>query len=142
MHYKQTKFFFFAILLCLAASCERNDNPLPRVPVDFYIYPNDVSYLNLNYYGGHEYVTGGVNGIIVFRINEDSFSAFDRACPHDWDHADEPRVFVEDNRIILTCEKCGSQYNILDGSVITGPSKYILKQYRTHYDGWSLRVRN
>jgi nitrite reductase/ring-hydroxylating ferredoxin subunit len=111
------------------------------VYVNFPIYPNDVSYLDLNYIGGHMYLTGGVNGIVVYRIDQWSFSAFDRACPHDWDDADEPRVSVE-NGITLKCPKCGSLYSILDGNVILGPSKYILKQYYTEYDGWSLRVHN
>jgi len=130
-----------AFIFCLGASCGRNPNPIPNVYVDFWIYPDDVRYVNLNYYGGHEEVTGGVNGIVVYRIDQNSFSAFDRACPHDWDAPEEPRVVVEDG-IFLRCELCNSLYNILDGSVISGPSKYPLKQYYTFYDGWRLRIHN
>jgi nitrite reductase/ring-hydroxylating ferredoxin subunit len=109
------------------------------VRVDFYIYPNDVTYLNLNYPGGSEYLTGGVSGIIVFNIDGWSFSAFDRACPHDWDDP-ESWLLVEPDGITIKCQKCGSLFNILDGSVITGPSKYRLRQYYTKYDGVRLYV--
>ena len=111
------------------------------MPVNFTIYPNEVTYLNLNYPGGHEYLTGGVNGIVVFNIDGWSFSAFDRACPHDWDDPDS-WIWVEDDGITLKCQKCGSLFNILDGSVIIGPSTYPLKQYYTKYDGWKLRVHS
>ena len=130
------------LFFCLGASCGKNPNPIPNVYVDFWIYPDDVMYVNLNYYGGHEEVTGGVNGIVVYRIDQNSFSAFDRACPYDWDDIDEPRVEVEKDGITLRCKKCKTMYNILDGGVISGPSKYPLKQYYTFYDGWRLRIHN
>jgi len=133
--------FFLAILFLLATSCGGYDHPnFPKVPVDFSLYPDDALVINLNYIGGHEYFTGGVNGVVVFRIDQWSFSAFDRACPHDWDHVDEPRVWVEEDGITLRCEKCKTLYNILDGSVITGVSKYPLKPYYTNYDGVKLRI--
>jgi nitrite reductase/ring-hydroxylating ferredoxin subunit len=122
--------------------CGKNENPIPKVYVFFEINPNSVEYLNLNYDGGHEYLTGGLNGIVVYRISEMiGFSAFDRACPYDWE---DPQAYiaVEDDGIILKCRKCGTMYNILDGSVITGSSKYPLKQYYTKYDGWRLRVHS
>ena len=138
---KQITRILFILFLCLAVGCEKY-NPVPRVGVDFSIEPDNVMYLNLNIWGGHEYLTGGVNGIVVYRLNGWSFSAFDRACPYDWDDPDEPRIFVEDNGIILCCPRCGSQYNILDGSVITGLSEYPLRQYYTRYDGVKLRVHS
>jgi len=135
-------FFLFFGFCFLLFGCGKYKGPIPTVYVDFTIYPNDVTYLNLNYYGGHEYVTGGVNGIVVYRIGEWEFSAFDRACPYDWDDPDEPRVAVDDSGIILKCEKCGTMYNILDGSVILGSAKYPLRQYYTKFDGFRLRVHN
>jgi nitrite reductase/ring-hydroxylating ferredoxin subunit len=126
----------------LVISCEKPYNPIPQVYVNFYVYPNDVFYINLNYYGGHEYFTGGVNGVVVYRLGEWEFTAFDRACPYDWDDPEEPKVAVEDDGITLRCEKCKSLFNILDGGVITGPATYPLKQYYSKYDGMRLRVHN
>jgi nitrite reductase/ring-hydroxylating ferredoxin subunit len=141
---KQIARIVLGIIFCLAASCEKPYNPIPRPvpPLDFSIYPNDVMYLNLNYYGGHEYFTGGVNGVVVYRLSEWEFTAFDRACPYDWDDSDAPRVAVEDDGITLRCEKCKSLFQILDGSAIDGPAKYPLRQYYTRYDGMILRVRS
>ena len=129
---------FFSVLGCGGYK----HSTIPNVWVSFWVYPNDVSYLDLNYYGGHMYFTGGVNGVVVYRLNETEFRAFDRACPYDWDDEEEPRVGVEPDGITLRCEKCGSLFNILDGGVITGPAKYPLKYYQTKYDGMRLRVHS
>jgi hypothetical protein len=134
--------FQFVWLACFIMSCGFNDNPIPPVPVDFTIYPNEVIYLDLNYDGGHMYFTGGVNGIVVYRISEMlGFSAFDRACPYDWENK-EAYLVVNESGIILECRQCGTLYNILDGSVIKGSSKYPLKQYYSKYDGMRLRIHN
>jgi len=134
---------FLAVIFFFVLGCEGYKHPnIPNVSVNFWIYPNDVSYLDLNYYGGHMYFTGGVNGIVVYRLNDAEFRAFDRACPHDWDDEDEPRISVEPDGITLKCEKCGSIFNILDGGVITGPAEFTLKQYHTKYDGMRLRVHS
>jgi nitrite reductase/ring-hydroxylating ferredoxin subunit len=139
---KYITYILLGIVFCLAASCGGYEHPtIPSVPVNFDIYPNEVSYLNLNYIGGHEYFKGGVSGVVVYRIGDWEFSAFDRACPHDWEDPDS-WIWVEDDGITLKCQKCGSLFNILDGSVIIGPSKYPLKQYYTKYDGWRLRVHS
>jgi nitrite reductase/ring-hydroxylating ferredoxin subunit len=134
-------FILLGLFCCLGASCDRNDNPIPKVPVNFYINPNDVLYLNLNYIGGHEYFTGGVSGVVVYRLGDWEFTAFDRACPHDWDE-DDSWIWVEPDGITLRCQKCQSLFNILDGGLITGPSKYPLRQYYTRFDGMRLRVHS
>ena len=134
---------FLAIIFFSVLGCEGYKHPnLPNVWVNFWVYPNDVTYPDLNYYGGHMYFTGGVNGVVVYRLSEWDFTAFDRACPYDWDDEDEPRVGVENDGITLKCEKCGSLFNILDGGVITGPAKFPLKPYHTKYDGMRLRVHS
>jgi len=129
------------ILICIATGCILDHPTIPNVPVNFYIYPNEVSAINLNNYGGHEYFTGGVSGVVVYRLGEGEFTAFDRACPFDWEDS-LSWIWVEPDGITLKCQKCGSVFNILDGGVITGPSKFQLKQYFTKYDGWRLRVHS
>ena len=134
--------FQFVLLACFIMSCDYNTNPIPPVCVDFTIYPNEVTYLDLNYDGGHMYFVAGVNGVVVYRISEMlGFSAFDRACPYDWEDK-EAYLVVNESGIILECRKCGSLYNILDGSVIKGSSKYPLRQYYSKYDGMRLRIHS
>ena len=128
--------------LLLLMSCDDINHPtIPYKKVDFTIYPNDVMYYKLNTYGGYEYFTGGVNGIVVYRLDEWSFYAFDRACSYDWENPDS-WMWVHPNGIMLIDSCCGSVFNILDGTVVSGPARYPLRQYYTRYDGWQLRVYN
>ena len=138
---RQSARIFLGFFLCLITGCGDNVSPIPKVYVNFYIQPNSVSYIDLNYIGGHMYFTGGVNGVVVYRLGDWEFTAFDRACPHDWEDP-EAYVIVEDDGITLRCRKCQSLFNILDGGVITGPSRYILRQYYTKFDGMRLRVHS
>ena len=139
-HFART---FLGIICFLLLGCEGYKHPnFPKVPVNFWVFPNDVSYIDLNYYGGHMYFTGGINGVVVYRLNAWDFTAFDRACPYDWDDENEPRVAVEKDGITLRCEQCGTLFNILDGGVISGQSRYPLKQYYTKFDGMRLRVHS
>lgn len=112
---------------------------IPNVRVNFTIYPDNVNYHNLNYIGGHEYLTGGVAGIIVYRIDMSTFVAYDRACPYDWEDTDS-WLEVDESGLMILDPHCGSRFNILDGSVIDGPSRYHLKYYHTSYDGRRLRI--
>ncbi len=121
--------------------CTTYEHPVPNVSVDFTIYPNDVMYYRLNAYGGYEYFKGGVNGIVVYRLDEWTFMAYDRACPYDFEEH-ESWLFVDSDGLRLVDTLCGSTYNILDGSVISGPSRWPARQYRTRYDGMRLRVYN
>jgi nitrite reductase/ring-hydroxylating ferredoxin subunit len=138
---KPTTKLLLIFFLFLMTGCIKDDNPVPKVPVNFYIYPNEIGYYNLNWAGGSEYFTGGVQGIVVFRIDDWSFSAFDRACPHDWDYEDS-WLWVEPDGLTVKCTRCGSIYNLLDGGQITGPSQYPLRPYFTKYDGMRLRVHS
>lgn len=127
------------MLLPLLVGCDNYDNPIPRVPVDFTIYPNDITYYRLNTYGGYEYLTGGVNGIIVYRLDEWTFFAYDRACPYDFEEADS-WLYVAPDGLRLVDSLCGSTFNILDGSVLSGPSRWPARKYNTRFDGMRLRI--
>ncbi len=120
--------------------------PLPFVEVNIQIFPNSTQYFNLNSIGGFEYLTANSpsRGIIVYRINQEEFVAFERTCPHDPDacctEAGCARLVVEENSFMISDSCCGSLYLILDGSNISGPSQYPLKQYHTSYDGTTLHI--
>lgn len=137
------KIALFALtLLVVFTSCKNTYHPtIPYKKVDFIIYPNDVMYYKLNTYGGYEYFTGGVGGIIVYRLDEWTFYAYDRCCSFDWEESDS-WIWMHPNGIMLIDSLCGSTYNILDGNVISGPAQWPLRQYYTRYDGVSLRVYN
>jgi len=127
----------------LLASCKKeSDQPvIPETYVNFSLNPNSTEYLELNHPGGFLTVTGGYRGIILYRLTINEFLAYDRTCPYDpWEEA--ARLELDETGTIATCPVCGSQYLITDGSPITGPSVYLLKQYHTMYDGSLLYVYN
>ena len=127
------------MLLPLMFSCHVYNNPIPYVHVDFTIYPNDPLYYQLNNYGGYAYVTGGVNGIILYRLDEWTFFAYDRACPYDFEEH-QSWLYVAPDGLRMMDSLCGSTYNILDGSVLTGPSRWPARKYNCRFDGMRLRV--
>lgn len=135
------------IAICLLTvlvftACDNINHPtIPYRKVDFTIYPNDVMYYRLNTYGGYEYFTGGIGGIIVFRLDEWTFKAYDRSCSFDWEETGS-WIWMHPSGIMLVDSLCGSVYNILDGTVISGPARWPLREYHTRYDGVRLRVYN
>lgn len=131
---------FFLIFLVFNA-CTYEHPTVPNVSVDFTIWPNDPNYYELIHYGGYVYVTGGVDGIIIYRLDEMTFKAYDRACPYDWETSNN-LLWVDDDRLTIYHEDCGSRFNIIDGTVVEGPARTPLKYYRTRYDGAKLRIYN
>lgn len=129
------------MLLTICACDGYKHSTIPERDVNFTIYPNDAAYAPLNHVGGYMYFTGGVAGIIVYRLDVGTFLAYDRACPYDWQDS-HAWIWVDESGLTLSDSLCGSQFNILDGGVISGPSPYPLKTYKTRFDGMILRVYN
>lgn len=126
-------FLFFSTIPVIFFSCKNDIDEIPVVFVDIEINLNDPSYNNLLITGNYLYVTGGVNGIIVYRKSFDEFTAFERTCPHDPDCG---KVIVdEENLLAKDTICCGSEFSlIIDGAVSKGPSKFPLKKYSTLYN--------
>ena len=109
--------------------------------MSFYLNISSTLYIDLASVGGWENLTGGYRGVVVYREASDQFVAFDRACPYDW-QTDSAYVSVEPSGLVIKCKSCGSEYLIIDGSVVKGPATYPLKQYNTSFDGLTLHVYN
>ncbi|MBR5920714.1 MAG: hypothetical protein IKZ56_06095 [Bacteroidales bacterium] len=139
---KQRLFATVLFTVLFFTACDLNyHQTIPYKKVDFVIYPNDPQYYRLNTYGGYEYFTGGISGIVVYRVDEWTFVAYDRSCSYDWEE-NGSWLKMHSSNIMLIDSLCGSLYNILDGTVISGPAKWPLREYRTRYDGYQLRVYN
>ena len=134
---------FIITLLSSTWSCKDKlpHDTIPEVAVNLYLDINSTMYIELNSIGGHIYLTGGYRGILIYRVSVDEFVAYDRACPFD-PFADKARITVDPSGITVTDSICGSQFNILDGSVIKGPATIPLKRYYTYFDGNILTVNN
>ena len=129
---------FLSLILLLFSnnSCVKNQNIVPYVHVDLYINTTLPSYSSLNAIGGWSYVSGGSQGIIIYRQTFDTFSAYDRHCTY---NAENPcgKASVDSTGTFVECSCDGSQYQLYDGLIIQGPASYSLKGYRTSYDSFT-----
>lgn len=123
--------------ITLVFSCKKSTDQIDPANVDFYIYLTQPDFQSLNTVGNYAYVTGGVKGIIVYHKSIDEFAAYERSCPYD-PNVSSAIVEVDSSGIGLIDYHCGSRYNILDGSIVNGPTSYPLRQYQCDYDGVSI----
>jgi len=122
--------------------CKKSTDQIPVTPVDFYIYLTQPEFQTLNTVGNFVYVTGGVKGVIVYHKTPEEFAAFERSCPYD-PNVSGAIVDVDSSGLGMVDYHCGSRFNILDGSIVTGPTAYPLRQYYCEYDGVSaLHIHN
>lgn len=138
-------FFRYVLLLCLLVfsfSCQKDAEhaTIPTVTVDIYVDVTSTIYMQLGMVGGYEYIVGGYKGIVVYRLSEDEFVAFDRACSYD--PTNSCRLQMNSTGIELEDSCCTSKFEIIDGSVMKGPATVSLKQYHTSFDGANLHIFN
>jgi nitrite reductase/ring-hydroxylating ferredoxin subunit len=132
--------FFVLLFVFLAPQCKKDEDKIPNAYVDFYININ-TQYLDLTNIGGYAYVTGGVRGIIIFRRSTDEFMAYERDCPYQ--PSNSCALLEVDNSMVMAVDSCcGSQFLLLDGSIVQGPATIMMKQYQTSFDGTTLHVFN
>jgi hypothetical protein len=145
----------FLILLMagiMLISCDKNnDTPIQLGYTNIFIRPNSTEYIQLNTVGGWVYLTGSTlrRGILVYRLSTDEFKAYERTPTYKPDSCCVyspvekcAKVIVEESGIIVKDTCSGTRYLILDGSIVEGPAKYALLQYRTNYDGDILHIYN
>ncbi len=132
--------------LCGCAEYPENPNR-PSVYINFTIEPNSLRYQELNVVSGFMYLTSEYpsRGIIVYRMTQDEFKAYDRMPPNEPDACCDnagncTRLIVDSPFVVDNCNNI--KYNILDGSILEGDGIYPLIEYHTMYDGYSLRIYN
>ncbi|MCB9169634.1 MAG: hypothetical protein H6597_00175 [Flavobacteriales bacterium] len=128
--------------IALLFACRKDEQGgVPYTQVDFTINVNNPAYVDIQVPGGWLYLTGGSQGILVYRKSQDEFMAYDRHCPYQ--PANDCRVSVDSTEVIARdADCCGSAFLILDGSVTQGPAATCLQQYHTLFNGTSLRIYN
>ena len=150
-------------LLPLLHGCQKYpENPhRPLLPYPITIYPNTMQYKDLNFISGWAYITSDVEstsrGIIVYRVSNNEFLAYDRIPPNEPDactdsHGNTTRMVVDFPFVVDRCNN--AYYNILNGQIIVrepdmipnfptdGTAVYPLIQYHTSYDGSRLTITN
>jgi len=136
------------LMLVTAFSCKKKarqqnsaQNPVPYQAVDITMYPNDPLNIKVQGIGGWMYVTGGINGIVLYRKSQEEFVAIERtssALPSN----PAARVNVLSDNFTLKDSISGSEWRIIDASVKKGPAEWPLRIYGTTYNGNSLRIKN
>ena len=138
------------------------ENPVrPILPTPITIYPNTLQYQELNFVSGWLYLTPDVEstsrGIIVYKLSDYEFLAYDRIPPNDPDactdsQGNTTRMIVDYPFVVDRCNN--AYYNILNGQIIIrepdmipsfptdGTPVYNLIQYHTTFDGSKLTIYN
>jgi nitrite reductase/ring-hydroxylating ferredoxin subunit len=154
-----SKIGFFLMLLSLPvilSSCNKKNDVIPDVYVNFTLNLNDPEFVTLNGFGGsvavdsrtNNWGTGAAgydgNGIIIcFGVEE--FYAYDRTCPHDYVvNSLSVKVNIDpSNSTIAICPNCGTKYGLtVGGTPASGVGRYPLKNYRTSFQGNYVTVWN
>lgn len=151
-------FFIMAPLLLLLLSCDREKNEvIPDITMDFTITFSDPEFFDLFYSPGtsalisssHRHLGLGTagydgNGIIIYNTGLQGFeyAAYDRTCPHCLVN-DEKSTAVNVDGVYAVCPVCATNYALgASGLPQSGPGRYYLKNYRTSFTGYSVRVWN
>lgn len=125
----------------LAPSCQTNRGEMiPYVKVDEYLLLYaDLADMGI---GTTKNISGGWQGIVLYREADLVFYAYDRTCTLFPEH-DE--AVVEDSVFfgVFECPSCGSTYLLMNGAEPnSGPARYPLVQYNTSIQGDVLHIYN
>ncbi len=117
------------------------NNPVPSIPIDITVYPNDPLNFSIQGIGGWKYIAGGINGIIIYRKSQEEFVAIERTSSYYPNNAAAKVKVLADN---FTCHDTisDSKWRMFDGALTSGLATWPLRTYGTTYDGNTLRIRN
>ena len=127
--------------LCLVLQgCEPQiQNEIPYAFVEIDINLNDVEFDDLRLDGGYVYILGGVRGIIIYRVSEQEYRAFERNSPVNATAACS--IIDVDASGLFLVDPCHNVYFDFSGEPISGNSLPLL-QYATILDRNWLYIRN
>ncbi len=127
-------------------SCKKDETRLDQNP--YLIRPLVNINLNLNlpeynallFDGGSVIISSqGIRGIVVYRVNDSFFTAFELSDPN---HIPSDCSKMTINGIVATCpcETDENSYNIVTGQNTTQPDQYPMMQYFANVSGNSVLI--
>jgi hypothetical protein len=131
---------FYSLLILSACTPDVSDDAIPQVPFDDIVLELTLPANNaLKTNGGFKYVAGGVRGIIVYRISEGDYVAFERNCSY---HPNDAcaTVNVDASGLFMIDPCCSSTFNFPDGEANGGPAIRELNQYAAVLNGTTLTI--
>ncbi len=135
----------FLLVMTGLVSCSNeisSVSPVPDVNVREEVSLNSIAAQPLKVRDGNFIlITGGINGIIVYRKTADIYLAFERKSPYKMEDAcgvitvPSSQFYMED-----TCHKCTFNW---EGRPTGGPCQSVLKQYTVQYtNAYTLLITN
>lgn len=122
---KKTKIQLIIFVIALfAATQSYSQGAFPDITVNL-TFPQ---YQRLKMDGGYVYLDGGMKGIILYHVNDNTYVAFDRVCPHDLNSNCE--VQVDGSSLFFIDHCCKSTFETSNGQPTRGPATRALIQYR------------
>ena len=137
---KITKNFIILILIFFVCNCSKGvTDYIPYVQVQVTISPAEIaSSLPV---GSAILKNGGYAGLIIYRLGEDQFMAYERLCTYYPN--DTAFVVLDKSQTTATCPKCKSSFILTDGSKCNdGPAQLGLRQYQCFYSNGRLSIVN
>ena len=132
-------------------SCNRNEK-IPYVKVDVRIDLSLITYNSVKTPGNHLYLEEldpnfnrntnyGYAGIILYCLYPDYYKAYERNCPHN-PFNKNAILDVDSTNLFMVCRDCKSKFSITDGTLMSGPSKNPIVEYKTSLTGNTLYIYN
>ncbi len=132
----------YGIALIILISCNRDlsDDPIPTQPfIDIVINLSLTENFSLQTNEGSKAISGGVRGIIIYRVNSTTFYAYERNCSFQPSGACAT-VDVHSSGLFMIDTCCNSSFGFADGNPTGGPAWRPLLRYRTQLSGQTLTI--
>lgn len=128
------------VLLMMACDPNLSDDPIPYIAFnDIILNLNLPEYISLRSDGGYKEISGGVRGIIIYRVNSSTYKAYERNCSFQPNEACAT-VNVHSSGLFMNDPCCGSNFSFDDGNPSGGPAWRPLVGYRTQLSGLELII--
>jgi hypothetical protein len=128
------------LVISMTSACRDKMSQIPDVPVDIVININEPSFFDLTVPTGWVYITGGSRGIILYRVNQEEFVALERHSP--FEPEENCAVAVDQDGVIVSDPCSESSWLIHDGSIVTGPTSFPLKNYEVTFNNPYVYITN
>jgi hypothetical protein len=132
--------FLYGLSVFSLLSCRDRITQVPDVPVEIVVNVNQPAFFDLTVPTGWVYLTGGSRGIILYRLNPETFVALERHSPYQAEN--NCAVAVSDDGVIVEDPCSESSWLITDGSVVNGPTTFPLTTYDVTFNDPFVYITN
>ena len=132
---------YMLIISALIISCDTKKDYIQEVYVNEQIDLSLPVYSDISITGNSIFISGGVEGIIIYHGIGNDYKAYDRNCSYN--SCDECAYIDSVNSGIAYCGCCTSAFLLdQDGKAVNAPALIPLKQYYCILNGQILRIYN